>query len=333
MSFNYLLKKLSEHNIKEPHLRFAPSPNGKVTFGHLKGLVILDQIRKLTNGKLDLRFDDTNPSENYLECNYSSVLDLSKKLGITFDGVYKASDHLQVYLDAVKTLVKLNHAYVCNCPPNPGNFSLKCFCNKQSPVDLTNVLLKQHSSVIKFIPTSGGEPYVILRAISGIWYPTMALQGPVDDHLQGVNLIIRGRDLESVTLRQKDIYEVLYSDQYPLVEYWGRVSLWNSNTGKEWAISKSLLKNSSKFPSLEFFTHWGVTFNVLKKFALSYGFTKNDIKMDLLKLTHYILKELPNPLPLHSGVGYCKIQNHLGFCRKNYFLDYKKWVFINLSSA
>lgn len=326
MSYTHLISRIIERGITKPHFRFAPSPNGKVTLGHLKGLVILDQIRILTNGALDLRFDDTNPLENYLPSNYESVIDLAKSLDIRFDKVVYCSEHLEKYIDAVKILLDKGKAYFCNCKPNTGDFTLKCTCNRESSAVEYSKLQNHPKDVVKFIPLKG-EPYVILRGVYNRWYPTMALQGPIDDYLQGVNVVLRGRDLESTSSRQQQIHEELYTEPYPLTEYWGRVSIWNSASGKQWTLSKSQLKNSCGFPSLEFFNLWGVTNQMLKKFILAHGFTKNDIKMDLLKLTHCIVRNLPTSLGGPFEQGYCKINRQIGFYQKNYFLNYKSWVF------
>ncbi len=41
-------------------LRFAPNPNGPLTIGHSRGIVINSQFAKKYNGKVVLRFDDTD---------------------------------------------------------------------------------------------------------------------------------------------------------------------------------------------------------------------------------------------------------------------------------
>ena len=330
MSISSIIKSLEQNNIKKPHFRFAPSPNGNVTFGHLKGLVLLDKLRLETKGILDLRFDDTNPRENYKKSYYDSVLNLSHQLGIKFDNIYQCSTHLELYVSMTEKLFYLKKAYFCHCDLNTGDFTKKCPCARDFNNQDINILYEKPSCVVKFIPLEK-EPFVILRGINNTWYPTIALQGPIDDFFQGINVIVRGRDLESLSFRQKEIHYALFpTHPYPLESYWGRISLWNSKSGKIWSISKSLLKESIKFPSLEFFTHWGVTYDMLKDFVLSYGYTKNDIKLDLLKLTHYILKKLPSTVSKKLAKGYCKYQNYWGYCNNNYFLNYKLWIFYKI---
>ena len=41
-------------------LRFAPNPNGPLSFGHARGIIINGEYVKEYNGELILRFDDTD---------------------------------------------------------------------------------------------------------------------------------------------------------------------------------------------------------------------------------------------------------------------------------
>ena len=54
------LPDLPNLNGRKPVLRFAPNPNGPLSFGHSRGLVINGQYAKELDGELILRFDDTD---------------------------------------------------------------------------------------------------------------------------------------------------------------------------------------------------------------------------------------------------------------------------------
>ena len=41
-------------------MRFAPNPNGPLSFGHSRGIIINSEYAKKYNGKWILRFDDTD---------------------------------------------------------------------------------------------------------------------------------------------------------------------------------------------------------------------------------------------------------------------------------
>ena len=276
-------------SLEKPVLRFAPNPNGSPTLGHLKGLILLNYLKTETHGNLLLRFDDTDLNELYQDSYYEQFLDLAKNLNITFDQVYSTSERRTYYLKEIKRLWDLKKIFFCFCDKNLSKYHQQtCACIELENLDFETTLAS--TTCMKFKSTVS-LPYVVYRKQKDTWTPTIALQGPIDDYYSGVNVVIRGRDLESLEVRQREIHQTLYSTPYPITYYWGRITLWNSKSGKQWALSKSILKDTSKFPSLKFFAKWGFTYSSLSSFLFSYGFTKNDIKLDLIKLVNFLLKE------------------------------------------
>lgn len=64
--------------------RFAPEPSGYLHLGHVKSVLLSYHYAKMYNGKMVLRFDDTNPSKEKVEFVDSIMFDL-KSLGVTHD--------------------------------------------------------------------------------------------------------------------------------------------------------------------------------------------------------------------------------------------------------
>src|SRR5918996_6006618 len=75
--------------------RFPPEPNGYPHIGHAKAAIIDQEYARMYEGKLILRFDDTNPLNEKLEY-YEAIKDGLEWLGIKPDIVKNSSDDIQL---------------------------------------------------------------------------------------------------------------------------------------------------------------------------------------------------------------------------------------------
>lgn len=295
MQLKTLVKELVDVLPKDRPIRIGlrPSPTGVMTLGNMKGAVLLDDLvkalrREGLNALLVLRFDDTNPEEKYDAWNYVSFVYYCNKFGISFDEVTFCSDYIKrrEYETQIDRLLETQNAFVCVCPPMKLRQESKCVCSEDEELqrkrsrDLENETVKRHFKC-------SNTTQVLYRRIGEYYCPTLVFQGPVDDHRQGQNVIFRGRDLESIGIKQKQLYELLYEEPYPRTYYWGRITLWDSLSEKKWSLSKSLLKDNKQFPSLDSFFEYGYAPEVIRTWILSYNFTKNDIHWDLSKLNSF----------------------------------------------
>ena len=71
--------------------RFPPEPSGYLHIGHVKALMLNYHYSKVYEGKMILRFDDTNPAKESQEFIDAIHADLAK-LGVTPDIVTHTSD-------------------------------------------------------------------------------------------------------------------------------------------------------------------------------------------------------------------------------------------------
>ena len=72
--------------------RFPPEPSGYLHIGHIKAALLNYHYSKMFNGKMIMRFDDTNPSNEKDEFKESILADL-KTLDIFPDQFTHTSDH------------------------------------------------------------------------------------------------------------------------------------------------------------------------------------------------------------------------------------------------
>lgn len=91
--------------------RFPPEPNGYLHIGHAKAVLTNYSLAQEFGGKMNLRFDDTNPTGENPEF-VDGILDDIKWLGVTYDKLIYASDTFdQMYEYAIK-LIKDGKAYI-----------------------------------------------------------------------------------------------------------------------------------------------------------------------------------------------------------------------------
>lgn len=103
---------LHNHVYKEGIVtRFPPEPNGYLHLGHAKSICLNFGLALNYEGKVNLRFDDTNP-----ERENSGYVDAIKKdihwLGYEWQNVYYASDYFEKLYNLAIKLIKKGLAYV-----------------------------------------------------------------------------------------------------------------------------------------------------------------------------------------------------------------------------
>lgn len=110
---NFIEEKILEKgNIGDRlNLRFPPEPNFLLHLGHAKSICLNFGLSEKYNGVCNLRFDDTNPSNEKAE-----FAELIKKdvewLGFTPTNTYYTSDYFHFIYDCAITLIKKGLAYV-----------------------------------------------------------------------------------------------------------------------------------------------------------------------------------------------------------------------------
>ena len=89
-------------------LRFAPNPNGPLTIGHSRGVVINSEFAKIYSGKVVLRYDDTDTrvkpplpeAYGWIEEEYEWLA------GKPADIVIRASERMPIYLEHAKQMLE-----------------------------------------------------------------------------------------------------------------------------------------------------------------------------------------------------------------------------------
>ena len=95
--------------------RFPPEPSGYLHIGHCKAALMNYHYARMYQGKMILRFDDTNPMNEKIEFTENMTRDL-KTLNITPDQVTHSSDYFDQIQNYAKTLIKKGLAYADDTP-------------------------------------------------------------------------------------------------------------------------------------------------------------------------------------------------------------------------
>ena len=85
--------------------RFAPEPSGYLHIGHVKSAMLSYHYAKHYQGKMILRFDDTNPSKENEDFVDNIIKDLNS-LGIVPDKITHSSDYFETFYEYMTNLMK-----------------------------------------------------------------------------------------------------------------------------------------------------------------------------------------------------------------------------------
>ncbi|MED5303515.1 MAG: glutamate--tRNA ligase family protein, partial [Candidatus Thermoplasmatota archaeon] len=98
-------------------LRFAPNPNGPLSLGHSRGVVINKHYVENHDGKIVLRFDDTDTvvKPPLVEAYDWIIEDFEWLTGSKPDISIKASERMPIYLKYAEKLLSEGYGYVCEC--------------------------------------------------------------------------------------------------------------------------------------------------------------------------------------------------------------------------
>ena len=285
--------------------RFPPEPNGYPHIGHAKAAIIDDEYARMYNGKLILRFDDTNPLTEKTEY-YEAIKEGIYWLGIKPDLVKNASDDIFLLQDYGRKLVTSRGAYVCRCNQKTiqefRSQGLECACrldNSSYDEALTEMFagaFEPNEATIRFrgdmnSPNTAMRDPTLFRIIDGNHpilgtsvrvYPTYDFAAPVEDSLDGVTHAMRTKEYELRNELYNAILERLQLRR-PVVSEFSRLEFEGLPVSKR--KIKPLIENKSlsgwddpRLPTLVALKRRGFLPEAIRKYVLSLGWTLSESK-------------------------------------------------------
>lgn len=320
-------------------LRFAPNPNGPLSFGHARGIVINGNYAKEWNGELILRFDDTDTVvKPPLPSAYEQIPEEAEwLLGFKPHRVVIASEQMPHYYEHALKMLENDFGYVCQCSGEEfkefrvSKTECPCRSNKvalnlelwtkmidgtfvpgdavvrvKTAMDLKNPALRDWPALRIQNTAEHPHPRPGIGSKYRVW-PLLDFQSAVEDHVQGVTHIIRGKDLMDSTRKQTLLYEH-FGWKYPETMYWGRVKVheWGgfSTSQMRRDIEAGLFSgwDDPRLPTLSALRKTGITAGALRDFWVELGVTQKDISVPLSTLYSHNTKSIDDDAPRLSFV-------------------------------
>ena len=315
--------------------RFPPEPNGYLHIGHAKSICLNFGLANEFNGKVNMRFDDTNPlkeDEEYV----NSIKEDVKWLGFNWDNLFFASDYFDEMYKRAIVLIKKGKAYVCDLSQEeiretrgtltePGKESPYRNRSVEENLDLfermKNGEFKDGEKVLRAkidmsSPNLNFRDPVIYRISHSThhntgdkWciYPMYSFAHPLEDAIEGITHSICTLEFED----QRPLYDWVVREcemeSVPRQIEFARLNLTNT------VMSKRKLKllvdegvtdgwDDPRMPTISGVRRRGFTPEAIRAFCNEIGVAKADSTVDSRLLDHFLREDLQRKAPLAMAV-------------------------------
>ena len=315
--------------------RFPPEPNGYLHIGHAKSICLNFGLANEFNGKVNMRFDDTNPlkeDEEYV----NSIKEDVKWLGFNWDNLFFASDYFDEMYKRAIVLIKKGKAYVCDLSQEeiretrgtltePGKESPYRNRSVEENLDLfermKNGEFKDGEKVLRAkidmsSPNLNFRDPVIYRISHSThhntgdkWciYPMYSFAHPLEDAIEGITHSICTLEFED----QRPLYDWVVREcemeSVPRQIEFARLNLTNTVMSK---IKLKLLVDEGvtdgwddpRMPTISGVRRRGFTPEAIRAFCNEIGVAKADSTVDSRLLDHFLREDLQQKAPLAMAV-------------------------------
>ena len=315
--------------------RFPPEPNGYLHIGHAKSICLNFGLAEEFNGKVNMRFDDTNPlkeDEEYV----NSIKEDVKWLGFNWDNLFFASDYFDEMYKRAIVLIKKGKAYVCDLSQEeiretrgtltePGKESPYRNRSVEENLDLfermkngefANGQKVLRAKIDMASPNINFRDPVIYRIAHSThhntgdkWciYPMYSFAHPLEDAIEGITHSICTLEFED----QRPLYDWVVREcemeSVPRQIEFARLNLTNT------VMSKRKLKllvdegvtdgwDDPRMPTISGVRRRGFTPEAIRAFCNEIGVAKADSTVDSRLLDHFLREDLQQKAPLAMGV-------------------------------
>ncbi|XP_044729967.1 bifunctional glutamate/proline--tRNA ligase isoform X2 [Chrysoperla carnea] len=304
-------------------VRFPPEASGYLHIGHAKAALLNQYYQQAFQGKLIMRFDDTNPAKETVEFE-NVILEDVEMLQIKPDQFTHTSNYFDLMLEYCEKLIKEGKAYVDDTEPEIMKQERE---QRKESVNRNNDVNKNMSMWQEMLKGSElGQKYCVrakidMSSANGCLrdptiyrcknephprtgtkykvYPTYDFACPIVDAIEGVTHTLRtmeyhDRDdqfywfIEALGLRRPYIWE------------YSRLSMTNTVLSKRkltWFVQEGLVDgwDDPRMPTVRGVLRRGMTVEALKQFIISQGSSRSVVFMEWDKIWS-INKKIIDPI-------------------------------------
>lgn len=315
--------------------RFPPEPNGYLHIGHAKSICLNFGLAKEFGGKVNLRFDDTNPLKEDVEY-VNSIKEDVEWLGFNWDDLYFASDYFDIMYEKAVLLIKKGLAYICELTQEqikeyrgtlktPGiespfrnrdiNENLELFERmKNGEFEDGKMVLRakidMNSSNINFRdPIIYRISHSTHHNTKDKWciYPMYSFAHPLEDAIEGITHSICTLEFED----QRPLYDWFVREcemeNIPRQIEFARLNITNTVMSKrklKLLVDENVVDgwDDPRMPTISGFRRRGFTPNSIRNFCKEIGVSKSFSTVDSQMLDYFVREDLQKTAPLCMGV-------------------------------
>ncbi|KAI8909591.1 tRNA synthetases class I, catalytic domain-containing protein [Gorgonomyces haynaldii] len=311
--------------------RFPPEPSGYLHIGHAKAAMLNEYFARQYKGKMIVRFDDTNPTNEKAEFENSIKEDLLL-LGIKPDVITHTSDSFGLIYEQAIKIIKMGKAYCDDTDQDTmrhERFEGIDSKNRNMSVEETLAIFDEMTR-----GTEKGLKYCLRAKINmqelnkamrdpviyrcnliphhttgDKWkvYPTYDFACPIVDALEGVTHALR-----TVEYRDRNAQYQWFIDTLKLRQ----VHIWDfsrlnfvftvlSKRKLTWFVEKGLVSgwDDPRFPTVRGIRRRGMTIEALRQYILSQGASQKEINLEWDKIWSFNKKVVDLIAPRHVALA------------------------------
>uniref|UniRef100_A0A915PK29 glutamate--tRNA ligase n=1 Tax=Setaria digitata TaxID=48799 RepID=A0A915PK29_9BILA len=313
-------------------VRFPPEASGYLHIGHAKAALLNQYYQQTFEGKLIMRFDDTNPAKE--NAHYEQViLEDLKMLEVKPDLWTHTSDHFELILEMCECLLQKGKAYVddtdaelmrkereerkesrCRNNTPMQNLELweemkkatekgrKCCVRVKADMQSNNGAMRD-PTIYRCRPETHirtGNKYKV--------YPTYDFACPIVDSIEGVTHALRTTEY---TDRDEQYYFIcdLLGLRKPYIWSYARLNMTNTVMSKRkltWLVDEHHVEgwDDPRLPTVRGVMRRGLTVEGLKQFIVAQGGSRAVVMMEWDKIWSFNKKVIDPVAPRYTALAY-----------------------------